>query len=98
MRATIGPNLLLSKVAKWPNPRSLHTLANERRQTRRERMLPPLTHFGDHLTPAVLPFMNTALRHGEVLKLRWNPWTATVGSSPSGAGARRVGRPDIYPE
>jgi len=51
---------------------NLRTLANERRQTRRERVLPPLTHFGDHLTPAVLLSMNTGLRRGEVLKLRWS--------------------------
>jgi integrase len=51
---------------------NLRTLANARRQTRRERVLPPLTHFGDHLTPAVLLSMNTGLRRGEVLKLRWS--------------------------
>jgi len=47
------------------------TLANNRRQRRHERVLPPLTHFGDHLTPAVLLSINTGLRRGEVLKLRW---------------------------
>ena len=47
------------------------TVANNRRQTRHERVLPPLTHFGDHLTPAVLLSMNTGLRRGEVVKLRW---------------------------
>jgi integrase len=47
------------------------TLANFRRQTRHERTLPPLTYFGDHLTPAVLLSINTGLRRGEVLKLRW---------------------------
>ena len=30
------------------------TVANKRRQARHERMLPLLTHFGDHLMPAVL--------------------------------------------
>jgi len=45
--------------------------ANDRRQTRHERALPALMHFGNHLTPAVLLSMNTGLRRGEVLKLRW---------------------------
>jgi integrase len=45
--------------------------SNHRRQTRHERVLPPLIHFGDHLTPAVLLSMNTGLRRGEILKLRW---------------------------
>lgn len=48
------------------------TISNERRQTRHQRLLPPLTHFGDHLTPAILLSMNTGLRRGEVLKLRWS--------------------------
>ena len=48
------------------------TLANNRRQTQHKRTLPPLTHFGDHLTPAVLLSMNTGLRRGESLKLRWS--------------------------
>jgi integrase len=47
------------------------TVVNTRRQIRDERPLPPLTHFGDHLTPAVLLSMNTGLRRGETLKLRW---------------------------
>ncbi|MGH9447146.1 MAG: tyrosine-type recombinase/integrase [Terriglobia bacterium] len=48
------------------------TMANSRRQTRHKRVLPPLIHFGDHLTPAILLSMNTGLRRGEVLKLCWN--------------------------
>jgi integrase len=51
--------------------RSLRTAANDRRQERGEPLLPPLTRFGDHLTPAVLLSINTGLRRGEVLKLRW---------------------------
>ena len=47
------------------------TAANERRQERHKELLPRLTHFGDHLTPAVLLSMNTGLRRGEVVKLRW---------------------------
>jgi integrase len=45
--------------------------ANIRRQKRHEPLLPRLIHFGDHLTPAVLLSMNTGLRRGEVIKLRW---------------------------
>ena len=50
---------------------SLRAVANERRQKRRKQLLPLLPHFGDHLTPAVLLSMNTGLRRGETLKLRW---------------------------
>lgn len=48
------------------------TCANNRREMRHERTHPPLTHFGDHLTPAVLLSMNTGLRRGEAVKLRWS--------------------------
>jgi integrase len=57
--------------ARDEDMRNRRTVANNRRQTRHERMLPPLMHFGDHLTPAVLLSMNTGLRRGEALKLRW---------------------------
>jgi hypothetical protein len=43
--------------------------ANNRRQRRHEPLLPPLIHFGDHLTPAVLLCLNTGLRRGETLKI-----------------------------
>jgi integrase len=46
--------------------------ANHRRQTRHVRVLPPLTYFGDHLTPAVLLSVNTGLRRGEILTLCWS--------------------------
>jgi integrase len=45
--------------------------ANAWRQGRDRELLPSLPHFGDHLTPAVLLSMNTGLRRGELLALRW---------------------------
>jgi integrase len=46
--------------------------ANVWRQERQYELLPSLPHFGDHLTPAVLLSMNTGLRRGELLALRWD--------------------------
>jgi integrase len=45
--------------------------ANQWRRSRGRRELGELTYFGDHLTPAVLLSMNTGLRRGELLNLRW---------------------------
>ncbi len=45
--------------------------ANKWRKARKEEPLPPLPHYGDHLIPAVLISMNTGLRRGELLALRW---------------------------
>jgi integrase len=45
--------------------------ANRWRRNRKYDPLPTLTHFGDHLTPAVLLSMNTGMRRGELLALRW---------------------------
>jgi hypothetical protein len=44
--------------------RSRRTIANNQRLTQHQRMLPSLSHFGDHLTPAVLLSMNTGLAAG----------------------------------
>jgi integrase len=42
------------------------------RQERQKELLPSLPDFADHLTPAVLVSMNTGLRRGELLALRWD--------------------------
>lgn len=45
--------------------------ANSWRRARKQEPLPPLAHYGDHLTPAVLVSINTGVRRGELLALRW---------------------------
>jgi integrase len=45
--------------------------ANDWRRERYKAEKPALPHFADHLTPAVLISMNTGLRRGELLGLRW---------------------------
>jgi hypothetical protein len=81
--------------ARDEDMRNRRMAANSQRQTQHERTLPLLTHFGDHLTPAVLLSMNTGLRRGEIVKLRWLPWTSTVSFSPSKARMRRIDRPGM---
>ncbi len=46
--------------------------ANRWRKARKQDPLPLLPHYGDHLTPAVLLSMNTGMRRGELLALRWS--------------------------
>jgi integrase len=52
--------------------RNARVSANAWRKARKEEPLPILPHYGDHLTPAVLVSMNTGLRRGELLALRWS--------------------------
>ena len=52
--------------------RAARESANRWRQARRQELLPGLPYYGDHLTPAVLVSMNTGLRRGELLALRWS--------------------------
>jgi integrase len=51
--------------------RKARVSANAWRRARKQEQLPALPHFGDHLTPAVLVSMNTGMRRGELLSLRW---------------------------
>ena len=51
--------------------RAARESANRWRKERKQDQLPPLPHYGDHLTPAVLLSMNTGMRRGELLALRW---------------------------
>ena len=45
---------------------------NQWRIERKRDPLPALKHYADHLTPAVLLSMNTGLRRGELLSLKWS--------------------------
>lgn len=45
--------------------------ANKWRRERKQEPLPTLPHFGDHLTPAVVTSINTGMRRGELLALKW---------------------------
>jgi integrase len=49
----------------------IRATTNDQRQKRDQPLLAPLAHFGDQLTAAVVLTMNTGLRRGELLKLRW---------------------------
>jgi integrase len=46
--------------------------ANRWRADRGKELFPKLPNFGDHITPAVLVSMNTGLRRGELLNLKWD--------------------------
>lgn len=46
--------------------------ANKWRRARKQDPLPALPYYGDHLTPAVLISINTGVRRGELLALKWS--------------------------
>jgi len=54
--------------------------ANAWHQERERELLPSLTHFGDHLTPAVLLSMNTGLAAVSFWHSGGNPSTSNAGS------------------
>jgi integrase len=60
---------LRERDAKMQEARGSH---NKWLKARGQELQPPLPHFGDHLTPAVLVSMNTGVRRGELLALRWS--------------------------
>jgi len=52
--------------------RAARDSANVWRRARKHDPLPVLAHYGDHLTAAVLLSINTGMRRGELLALRWS--------------------------
>lgn len=72
--------------------------ANVWRSARKRERLPPLPHFGDHLAPAVLVSMNSGLRLGELLSLKWasveitgkHPQITIEGSTAKSGQTRHV--------
>jgi integrase len=52
--------------------RTARDSANAWRRARDRTLMPALPRFGDHLTPAVLVSINTGVRLGELLSLRWS--------------------------
>ncbi len=63
--------LRMTLVTRDERMKADRSTTNARRLQLAEPLLAPLPYFGDHLTPAVLLSMNTGLRRGELLKLRW---------------------------
>jgi integrase len=51
--------------------RAARVSANKWRKDRKQDPLTEFLYYGDHLTPAVLVSLNTGLRRGELLALRW---------------------------
>lgn len=65
--------------------------ANQWRRARRREPLPDLPHFGDHLAPAVLLTMNTGLRRGELLTLKWDDVDLKQGTITIEGGIAKSG-------
>lgn len=65
---------------------------------RGQPLMAALPHYGDHLTPAVLLSMNTGIRRGELLALRWesvtlagrNPQLTVEGNTAKSSQTRHV--------
>lgn len=58
-------------IARDEEMREARESANRWRKERKQELLPTLPYYGDHLTLAVLLSMNTGMRRGELLALRW---------------------------
>lgn len=65
--------------------------ANAWRKDRRRDPLPSLPHYGDHLTPAVLVTMNTGLRRGELLAIKWGDVDLRQGNITIEGGSAKSG-------
>jgi integrase len=63
---------LLAALAKRDvEKRKQRASANKWRKVRKYKLLPPLKHFADVLTPAVILSLETGLRRGELFALEW---------------------------
>jgi integrase len=78
-------------AARDAKMRAERASANQWRRDRRREPLPDLPHYGDHLTPAVLVTMNTGLRRGELLALKWDDVDLKQGNITVEGGTAKSG-------